>query len=433
MLVAKSPERAAPRLPVRSDAAYLITGGLGALGLTAARLLAMEGAGTLVLIGRGAPRPEHEPALAELRELGATVVTAQVDVSDDDQLGAHLERYGTELPPLRGVLHAAGVLADRMIDDLTWEDVEIVMRPKLLAGWQLHRRTAHLDLDLFLLFGSVAGVLGNPGQAGYAAANCGLDALAHLRRRSGLAAQSIDWGPWAQIGLAAGPDRDDRLADRGLAAMTPQEGAEALAAELAGDAVQVMVGPFDATAWSRFTGPPAASSLLREITQERAVARPSGTTAFDRTDLLAAGATERRDMLTAFVRRQVGRIARAEPDKIRLADRVTVLGVDSLMAMELRQIFETEVGASMPTVRLLRGPTIAEVAEYLLEQLPELAPATAAAAVRATVTESVAEPGDGLGDLLGELDLMSGSELEALFDELTAEESELTAEERSDS
>ena len=189
--------------PVRGDASYLITGGLGGLGLTVMHWLAEQGAGQIVLVARHEP---GEQALAEIeaaRVAGVDVQTVRCDVTDPaavEQLVADVQQ---RLLPLRGVFHAAGLLDDTMMLQLDPARLNKVMSPKVAGAWNLHTATRNRELDWFVLFSSVAAVLGTPGQANYASGNAFMDGLAHYRRDQGLAALSINWGPWSDVGLAA--------------------------------------------------------------------------------------------------------------------------------------------------------------------------------------------------------------------------------------
>ena len=409
-----APQATAGRLPIRPDGSYLITGGLGALGLCTARLLVDEGARHVVLMARHAPTAETAATVAELRSRGSTVTIAQADVGDPAQLAPVMRRFGQDLPALRGIVHTAGVLADRTVARLNWADVESVLRPKVNGAWHLDRLSPGTDLDFFVLFSSVTAVIGSPGQANYGAANCGMDALAHHRRRRGLAAQAINWGPWSDIGLAARPDRGGRLADRGLDSMDPAEGIEALAHEMAGGEAQVVVTPFDAHEWARSAPRAARSSLLRDLLADGAGVRaPAVEEGLDRATLLESTPDVRRKMMIAYLSYQVARIARADLGSVRPDDRVTSLGVDSLMAMELKHVLDADVGTSMPTVRLLRGPSIEDLADYLLAALFEPGPAV-----------TPAPGGDGTAEdrLLDQLAGLSDDDVGAVLGHLLSEE-----------
>ena len=206
---------------VRSDGTYLITGGLGALGLRVAEWLAEQGAGTIALLSRRQPSAEVESQLAAIRDRGAQVITLQGDVADGDSLAAALKQLPTDAPPLAGVVHAAGVLADGILTEMSLDQLDRAMQPKVPGAWNLHAATLDSPLDFFVLFSSVASVLGSPGQANYAAGNAMLDALAHARRAAGLPATAINWGPWSGTGMAAEQGRGEAVKSRGMNLIAP--------------------------------------------------------------------------------------------------------------------------------------------------------------------------------------------------------------------
>ena len=212
---------------LRSDATYLITGGLGALGLHVARWMVDRGARSLVLSGRKGAEGDAKPALDQLRAAGANVIVARADMARREDVQRLLSEIAASHAPLRGIVHAAGVLDDGVLLQQEWERFARVMAPKIAGSWNLHTLTQDLPLDFFVLFSSASSVLGSPGQTNYAAANAFMDALAHLRRSQGLPALSINWGAWSVSGMAAALDERDqrRWAERGLVAMSPADAA----------------------------------------------------------------------------------------------------------------------------------------------------------------------------------------------------------------
>ncbi len=233
-------------LAVRGSATYLITGGLGALGLTAARWLVEQGARHLLLIGRKGPQPGAAAELDELAQMGVSVRVVQADVAELGELAAALEQID-EGTPLKGVIHCAGVLDDGALLQQSSERFAKVLAPKAQGAWNLHQLTQDMALDFFVLFSSASSVLGNRGQANYAAANACLDALAQHRHARGLPALSINWGAWAEAGMAAGLARSRRaqMAVQGVRMITPAEGTAALARLLGQSAPQVGVFALD--------------------------------------------------------------------------------------------------------------------------------------------------------------------------------------------
>ena len=232
---------------LRGDRTYLVTGGLGGIGCMVAKWLVDRGAGAVVLNGRRDPDPAAAAVIAELRERGATVSVELADMTDAAAVDAMLARISETLPPLAGVIHSVGVLSDASLANQSWERFEQVLWPKVLGAWQLHRATENLDLDLFVLFSSVAGVMGNPGQANHSSANAFLDVLSAHRRSMGLPGQSIAWGAWSGLGEAE--EQRERIAGQleaaGTGWITPEQGMRAFDRLVRQDATAPMVAAVD--------------------------------------------------------------------------------------------------------------------------------------------------------------------------------------------
>ncbi|MGH7735956.1 MAG: SDR family oxidoreductase, partial [Gemmatimonadales bacterium] len=233
----------------RADATYLITGGLGALGRVVATWMVEQGARHLVLMGRGATEASAQETLDALRAAGTEVMVARGDVTRADQVAAVLESIGASMPPLRGVVHAAGVLDDGIVARLDERQLREVMAPKVQGAWNLHALTRDAALDFFVLFSSAASLLGSPGAANYAAANAFLDALAWQRRAEGRPALSIDWGPWAGLGFSARAQAHGHLTQHGVEALPAAECLRALTYLLPRSATQVAVLHVDWARW----------------------------------------------------------------------------------------------------------------------------------------------------------------------------------------
>jgi NADPH:quinone reductase-like Zn-dependent oxidoreductase/acyl carrier protein len=353
---------------IRADGTYLITGGLGGLGLSVAGWMAGRGAGHLVLVGRsGAASEEQRSAVASLEERGTRVTVCKADVSDRRALEGVLSAIPRELP-LRGVVHAAGVLDDGMLKEQSGERFRAVMGPKAMGALHLHALTREMPLDFFVLYASGAGLLGSPGQGNYAAANTFLDALAHRRRAQGLPALSIDWGAFSEVGLAAAQEnRGARLASQGMRSLTPQEGLSVLERLLAGDRTQVGVLPLNLRQWVGFNQVAASSRMLSRLVAEQrgGAGRPAG----DR-DLLArlavAEPAARAAMLLDVLSAQVSQVLRIADGKLDVEAPLTSLGMDSLMGLELRNRIEAVLGITMSATLLWTYPTVAALSRHLL-------------------------------------------------------------------
>ena len=377
-IVVTTPPIARGRL--RQDRTYLVTGGLGGIGCAVAGWLADRGAGAIVLNGRRPPDPEAQEVIDALQARGVAVRVELADVSDSDAVDEMLTRIDRDLPSLGGVIHSVGVLSDGALGNQTWERFQQVLWPKVLGGWHLHRATAHRDLDLFILFSSRVGVMGNPGQANHAAANAFLDQLAAHRRALGLPGQAIAWGAWSEIGEAA--EQRERI-ERQRAALggrwfTPQQGLRALDRLVRQDMTHSVVMSMD---WSVFQEavedrPPLVEDLLSATPEEGADSPALAEDLIPR--LRQTPAAEREGLLVSFLQQELQAVLR-----LRSAPSPTVgffdLGMDSLMAVELRnrlnRAFADEYVASNTVV--FDFPSIAVLARHLAEELGEIEDAPA--------------------------------------------------------
>jgi acyl transferase domain-containing protein/acyl carrier protein len=355
----------------RADGTYLISGGLGALGLSLAEFLAAHGAGALVLLGRSAPPPGAADRIAALRAAGTVVETVRCDVIDLTALRAVLDAVRAPLPPIRGVFHAAGVLNDATIATVTPEQIAEVLGPKVAGAHHLQIATADDPLDCFVLISSAAALFGNAGQAAYAAANAGLDAFAESRRRRGLPALSVQLGPVTDIGLAAGDARRGaRLAERGMGGVPAEEAWPALLRMLRrGDVVTGYV-PLDLRQWFDAYPETAAYGSWQWLRKAAQRGHARGAHAAEFRDLLARTvAGERPRLVERRVRELAGRVLRMEPDGIGRETPFKALGVDSLMSLELRNRLEEAFGLRLSPTLLWAYGTTRALAAALVEQL----------------------------------------------------------------
>jgi phthiocerol/phenolphthiocerol synthesis type-I polyketide synthase C len=375
-LVLSDPESVAAVTPepmpgglFRSDGTYLITGGLGALGLSLAEFLAGHGAGALALLGRTPPGAAAAARIEALRRAGVRVRSYAVDVGDAGPLADTLAQVRTQLPPLRGVVHAAGLLDDATIATLRPEQVERVISPKIDGARHLDDLTASDPVDLFVLFSSAAALVGNAGQAAYAAANAFLDALAEARRRRGLPALSVQWGPFADIGLAAQDgNRGDRLAERGMGSFPPAQAWQALTRLLDGPDPVIGYLPLNVRQW--FDAYPDTVALpswqaLRDGGQQSA----GGVRGQFLDRLQAAPSQARGPLVEEKVRELTGRVLRMDPVAIDRDTPFKALGLDSLMSLELRNRLEAAFDLKLSPTLLWTYGTSGALTKVLCERL----------------------------------------------------------------
>jgi acyl transferase domain-containing protein/acyl carrier protein len=361
LVVAMEGVRAPSTSPVRPDGAYLITGGFGALGLVAAETLAEAGAGALVLCGRSAPSARARESMDRLEAKGTAVVARSLDIGDEAQVRRLLTDISATLPPLRGVVHSAGVLDDALMEDLSAERFRTVLRGKAEGALLLDRLTAGSPLDFFVLFSSVAAVLGSPGQGNYAAANALLDALAEDRAARGQPAQSLAWGPWSEIGLAAADkNRGSRVAERGLHELSPREGRRLFESALAGGSrPYTAIMRLNAERWLEMAAPSTArffADAMGRVDCERpAPAQP-------RTLEGKITVAEMKDLVTA----QLSAVLRTPADRLGPARPFQSLGLDSLMGLELRNRLERALGWKLSASTVWNFPTVDRLCAHLV-------------------------------------------------------------------
>ncbi|UYQ66231.1 SDR family NAD(P)-dependent oxidoreductase [Streptomyces peucetius] len=352
------------------DGTVLITGGTSGLGaLFAQHAVQRHGVKQLLLVSRrGAAADGVAELVAELAAAGATVRVEACDVSDRDQLAGIL---GSLERPLSAVVHAAGVLDDGVIEAMTPEQVERVMRPKVDAAWHLHELTAGMDLSAFVLFSSVAALIGTPGQANYAAANATLDALAHLRRTEGMPATSLAWGLWAEAGGMAGGLADvevARLERMGVGAIPTDLGLKLFDQALAIDAAllaPVRLHPAALRAQARAGVLPA---LMRGLVRTPARRAEANMSLAQR--LADVADADRERFVLQLVQAQVaGVLGHTSPGAIDPVRAFQELGFDSLSAVELRNRLTQATGLRLPSTLVFDHPTSAAVTQLLLTEV----------------------------------------------------------------
>jgi acyl transferase domain-containing protein len=347
---------------IRADATYLITGGLGAIGLRSAQWLVERGARNLVLVGRRNPDERALETIDALRQRGARIEIRSADVALRDEIAAVLREIDREMPPLAGILHAAGVLDDGVFLQQTWPRIEKVLAPKADGAWNLHEITAGKPLDFFVLFSSVASLTGSPGQAGYAASNAFLDALAHYRHARGLTALSVNWGAWAESGMAARVEESGRR--RVLPGIRPMQAERCFAAlesMMAEDTPQVVIADAGWTRWN------PAPRLLSALVQRAPAARATGDDSGLLGRLEAASVGNRRRILVEYLRGQVIALLEFDGSGPYIDERQPLLrlGMDSLMAVEFRNILAATLERPLSATLLFDHPTIGALADFL--------------------------------------------------------------------
>jgi len=378
----------------RSDATYLITGGLGGLGRLLADWMIDKGAKHIVLLGRSTPKPEVNAHFQELQKSGASVTVIVADVSNPKELeNALLQVDGAR--PLRGIFHCPAVVDDGILINQTWERFEAVLRPKVDGAWNLHVLTQAANLDFFVLFSSAASLLGNPGQSNYAAANAFLDTLARFRRARAMTGLSINWGIWSGVGRVAEGQLETILKATGVGRITPEEGLKALERLLSHTSPQVAMIPIH---WPDFLHRADNWRFIddfREISTKKA----ESTSTFIET-LRKAPARDRRSLLLNHVRSQVDQVLCIKTTGTKQG--FFEMGMDSLTSVELKNRLQTTLGCKLPSTVAFEFPTIEALVDYLAkENLASLFVSGQGAAPELSLTE-VGADADKLVEQLSE-------------------------------
>ncbi len=369
--------------PLRGDAVYLVTGGLGRIGLLVARDLVRRGARHLCLLGRsGVSTPEQRSVVAGLEAQGAAVRVVTGDVADRAVVTSVMRDLAAG-PPLVGVVHAAGLPGYVDLEHLTADALAAVLRPKVEGAWNLHDLTRGLTLDFFVCFSSISSAWGSRGQAHYAAANAYLDALAYLRRSAGLPAVTINWGPWVEGGMTT-PEAETLLRRVGIRPLPTAEALGALAALSRGDRPQTVVADID---WTLFKGSYEARGhrrLLERLTVATEARADAGDNVLVR-QIAQAAPEQRERLLTEAIGREVAEVLEL-PDASHVdpAQGLFEMGLDSLMALELRTRLQTLVSRALPATLVFDCPTIHAIARFLAGELDGSPTATPVAAIAQT-------------------------------------------------
>ncbi|KAB8142876.1 type I polyketide synthase [Chloroflexia bacterium SDU3-3] len=368
----------------RADGSYLITGGLGSLGLLVARWMVAHGARRLILMGRtrtphrsgwGQIAPDHpqHQAIQTIRELerqGASIHLAPVDVADEAQLADFLSSYRQEgWPPIRGVIHTAGVVKDELLLRMDAETLQRVLRPKLRGGWLLHTLLADQPLDFFTLFSSTGSVIASLGQGNYAAGNAFLDALACHRQALGLPALSIGWGPWS-VGMVEQLHLEQFYARRGIELISPEIGMQMMARLISQRPAQltaIVANWAVARGASPVGSLPPMFSLLGEQAEEQVASDASADELL--LQLGATPATEREALLATHLHETVARVLQLDPAQFSSHETLTSLGIDSMMAIEVKHRIEASLRVDISVLELLQGTTITQLASRVLASL----------------------------------------------------------------
>ena len=366
----------------QADASYLISGGCGALGLKTAQWLAARGARHLILTGRrGAASQEAQETIAALKQQGVTAHVVQVDVADEEGMKRVFQELAETMPPLKGIVHAAGIAGIDTLDNMTLEAFRAVCRPKIQGAWILHQLSEGMPLDLFVCFSSISSVWGSKAHGHYAAANSFLDALCAYRAAQGLPGLSVNWGPWPDGGMVT-EAAQKVFSDWGLKPLNPGQAFDIMGKLLTSGAAQKTVANID---WPRFKSlfeRSGLESFLEQVVgskeKQREIEKPEPEPTKGASEILRQLAVclpeERRALLTGFIQREVSRILGLDKSERPDARQgFTDMGMDSLMSLELKNCLAQALQCDLPVSLMFDYPTIYHLSDYLVKKLGETA------------------------------------------------------------
>jgi NADP-dependent 3-hydroxy acid dehydrogenase YdfG/acyl carrier protein len=363
-------------LQFRSDATYIITGGFGGFGQKTAQWLVDNGARHLVLTGRtGADTPERQAIVAELEKQGVSAMAAACDTSDMERLTEMFQTIDATMPPLRGVFHSGALIIDQPINEMDHKTFAKVMRSKALGAWNLHLLTKDRELDCFVLYSSIANLVGNSRQSGYSAANGYLNGLAHMRQLMGLPGTSVNWGAIADVGVVAQDEKLEAfLRYTGLRGIQSSEGLDLLKVGLARQASQFGVTVITSWQdWARFetrgsTSPRFASLIAADSAGKDTSMRDALVAELSKLD-----PADQVVLLANLIVEIVASVLRSDPANIPIDKAIDSLGVDSLMATEIQMLLDTNLGLSVSILELIGNVTVRTLATQCLKTLTGVA------------------------------------------------------------
>ena len=389
---------------------YLITGGTGGLGLSLAACLVEQGAEHIVLLGRrGVTNAAQKSAIKDMEARGALVTVVRGDVANI----AALESVIDSLPdgyPLRGVVHAAGLLDDGVLADQSVERFHNVMGPKVAGAWNLHLLTRDIELDFFVLYSSSATLVGNPGQSNYASANAFLDALSHYRQQLGLKSLSLNWGAISQVGLAAEQEnRGARLEELGFQSLTPEQANDIFLRLVPTSIAQVAPCSVDLAQWLKYSPEIAHWPYLETLLSNVGNPADNGENTVGKVSpnlekkIRNADEVQLEQLLVEHIIEQIAGVTHIDPARISPTSPFIDLGIDSLMGLEFRNRLNASTGLQLSATVVFRFPDAASLARHMLEQF------------------SVTGPGKNTLPTLGEIQLLEqSSESVSLSDNVAA-------------
>ncbi len=358
------------RTLLKSDATYLITGGFSGLGLAVAEWMVDNGVKHLVLMSRsGAKDDTSKNAIAKMREKGAKILEAKTDVGNETEVKKIFDEMRRTMPQIRGIIHSAMVLDDAILPDMTHERFMKAIRPKVMGAWNLHNLTLNDPIDFFVSFSSVSGQYGTPAQSNYAAANLFLDMLSHYRQSLGLSGSTISWGVIAEVGFVArNKSVSDILESQGWRAFTPKKATSVLGRIMLQQPEHRAAMDVDWPAIAKYYPKDNKSHRFGHLLVESEDSKKAGGTSLKET-LLEIEPEKRQEMLQHQLAERVARILGTSAGKIDMEEPISNMGLDSLMANQLRNWIHLKLDVDFSMMKIMRGPSIIELTKQLLDEI----------------------------------------------------------------
>ncbi len=357
---------------INPSGTYLITGGLGGFGQKTAEWLVDHGARSLVLTGRkGADTPDKQAFVEQLQSRGVQVRAVACDAADRPQLQQLFADIDQQMPPLVGVFHSAAVIIDQMIVEMDLPTFTQVMRNKALAAWHLHELTLDRPLEQFVMYSSVANLVGNSRQAAYSAANGFLNGLAHYRRALGLCGISVNWGVIGDVGVVAHDEKlEQYLRYTGMRGLNSREALTVLEQALARDVTQfglVLISSW--SDWARFETHGSKSPRFATLIASDSQGNNSSVRDAIITELVALAPDEQLELLSSLIVSVIAGVLKSDPATIAIDRKIEQLGVDSLMATEIQMLLDSQLGLSVSVLELIGDATIRSLSQQSLKTL----------------------------------------------------------------
>jgi acyl transferase domain-containing protein len=349
---------------VHADATYIVSGGNNGLGFETVKWLAHKGAGNIVILSRSGLSEALQNEAERLMQNGTKITSMKCDVSDAEAVENTVHHIKSVFPPVKGVFHAAGILDDVLFENLTSEKFEHTLRPKANGAWNLHQQFTGNTVDIFVLFSSVAGILGSAGQSNYAAANTFLDTLSAYRNQNGLAGMAVSWGNIAEIGLAARQDnRGNRLIEHGLNLIYPAQLADYFDAVFLSGKPQLIAMDIDFVKWSAFNSKTVNNFFYSKVVTVQKTADKE-ISVYDFPTAEAAAHHIRQQ-----IRKYAASFTKIPENRIKNEDTFNSMGIDSLLALQIKNKLQESFGLTMNVAAMWAHPTVQKMTDFIVKEL----------------------------------------------------------------